>query len=496
MSITEDIRSALKSRYSLVYICTQEEVRLVKDIKAICNDTNSQLLIWNFAKEDKDPLSYLVANATESRSIYVLQDAHTFLNDQGALGSKFRRYLRNLPEEWKNQEKLIIITAPVLKLHEDIKKDFLVIHDSLPDYDAISSIINGFLTRNSLRKELSDLIVERICLACLGLSERQIQRVLAKSVYKFKRIDESCIDLIIEEKKNIIQQSGILEYYHSKETIDQVGGLDNLKNWLKQRRSAFTMKARDYGLPAPKGLLILGVQGTGKSLTAKAVSSLWHLPLLRLDIGKVFGSLVGESENKIRESLQYAEAISPCILWMDELDKAFSGLGGPQGDSGTSSRVFGTFLTWLQEKEKPVFVVATANDVSNLPPEMLRKGRFDEIFFVDLPNKSELREIIKIHITKTDRNPQDFNLVSLVESSSGFTGAEIEQSVIDAMYSAFERDDEFTTKDILEAMSNTVPLSKFMKERVDELRLWAKDRARRASEALVLGDSSDPEVLV
>lgn len=496
MSISEDIRSALKSRYSLVYICTQEEVRLLKDIKVICNDTNSQLLIWNFAKEDKDPLSYLVANATDSRSIYVFQDAHTFLNDQSALGNKFRRYLRNLPEEWKNQEKLVIITAPILKLHEDIKRDFLVIHDTLPDYEAISSIINGFLIRNSLRNELSDLIVERICLACLGLSERQIQRVLAKSVYKFKRIDETCIDLIIEEKRSIIQQSGILEYYHSKETIDQVGGLANLKKWLKQRRTAFSIKARDYGLPTPKGLLILGVQGTGKSLTAKAVSSLWHLPLLRLDIGKVFGSLVGESENKIRESLQYAEAISPCILWMDELDKAFSGLGGPQGDSGTSARVFGTFLTWLQEKEKPVFVVATANDVSNLPPEMLRKGRFDEIFFVDLPNKTELREIIKIHITKTDRNPQDFNIVSLVESSSGFTGAEIEQSVIDAMYSAFERGEEFTTKDILEAMSNTVPLSKFMKERVDELRLWARDRARRASEALFLGDPSDPEVLV
>lgn len=496
MNIVDELKSALKARYSLVYICTQEEVRLVKDIKSICSETNSQLMIWNFAKEDKDPLSFLVANATESRSIYILQDAHTFLNDQGALGSKFRRYLRNLPEEWKNQEKLIVITSPVLKLHEDIKKDFLVIHDKLPDYEMISSSINGFLSRNDLRKDLSDLIVERICLACLGLSERQIQRVLAKSAYKYKRIDESCIDLIIEEKRNIIQQSGVLDYYHSKETIDQVGGLDNLKKWLKQRRSAFTMKARDYGLPAPKGLLILGVQGTGKSLTAKAVSSLWHLPLLKLDIGKVFGSLVGESENKIRESLQYAEAISPCILWMDEIDKAFSGLGGPQGDSGTSSRVFGTFLTWLQEKEKPVFVVATANDVSNLPPEMLRKGRFDEIFFVDLPNKTELREIIKIHIAKTDRNPQDFNLVSLVDSSSGFTGAEIEQSVIDAMYSAFERDDEFNTQDILEAMSHTVPLSKFMKERVDELRLWAKDRARRASEALVLGDSSDPEVLV
>jgi ATP-dependent 26S proteasome regulatory subunit len=492
----DELKLAHKARYSLVYICTQEEVRLVKDILSICKETNSQLIVWNFARDDKDPLSFLMANTTDGRSIFVLQDAHTFLNDQGALGHKFRRYLRNLPEEWKNQEKLVVITAPILKLHEDIKKDFLVIYDSLPEYEAISTLINGFLTRNNLRNELSDLIVERICLACLGLSERQILRVLSKSVYKLRRIDESCIDLIIEEKRNIIQQSGVLDYYHSKETIDQVGGLDNLKKWLKQRRSAFTIKAKDYGLPTPKGLLILGVQGTGKSLTAKAVSSLWHLPLLRLDIGKVFGSLVGESENKIRESLQYAEAISPCILWMDELDKAFSGLGGPQGDSGTSSRVFGTFLTWLQEKDKPVFVVATANDVSTLPPEMLRKGRFDEIFFVDLPNKAELREIIKIHIAKTDRNPQDFNLISLVDSSSGFTGAEIEQSVIDAMYSAFERDDEFTTKDILEAMSNTVPLSKFMKERVDELRLWAKNRARRASEALVLGDSSDPEVLV
>ena len=469
---------------------------MLKDIKHICNDTNSQLKIWNFAKEDKDPLSYLLANATESRSIYVLQDAHTFLNDQGALGNKFRRYLRNLPEEWKNKEKLIIITAPVLKIHEDIRKDFLVIYDTLPDYDAIFEIINGFLTRNDLKKELSDLIIERICMACLGLTEVQINRVLAKSVYKFRRIDESCIDLIIEEKRNIIQQSGILEYFHSKETIDQVGGLDNLKNWLKQRRAAFSLKAKDYGLPTPKGLLILGVQGTGKSLTAKAVSLLWHLPLLRLDIGKVFGSLVGESESKIREALQYAEAISPCILWMDELDKAFSGLNGPQGDSGTSARVFGTFLTWLQEKEKPVFVVATANNVSNLPPEMLRKGRFDEIFFVDLPNKTELNEIIKIHITKTERNPRDFNLISLVEASSGFTGAEIEQSIIDAMYSAFERDEEFTTDDIHEAMSKMIPLSKFMKEEVDKLRYWVKDRARPASDDVVQKESSKPEVIL
>jgi len=252
MNIVDELKSALKARYSLVYICTQEEVRLVKDILSICKETNSQLIVWNFARDDKDPLSFLMANTTDGRSIFVLQDAHTFLNDQGALGHKFRRYLRNLPEEWKNQEKLVVITAPILKLHEDIKKDFLVIYDSLPEYEAISTLINGFLTRNNLRNELSDLIVERICLACLGLSERQILRVLSKSVYKLRRIDESCIDLIIEEKRNIIQQSGVLDYYHSKETIDQVGGLDNLKKWLKQRRSAFTIKARDYGLPAPK----------------------------------------------------------------------------------------------------------------------------------------------------------------------------------------------------------------------------------------------------
>ena len=496
MSLIDNLSLAIKSRFSLVYIQTQEEERLLNEINTLCSKMGTEYSVWNFAREDKDPLSYLVQNANKHKAVFVLQDAHIFLNDSGALGNKFRRYLRNLPEEWKNQEKVVIITAPVVKIHDDIKKDFLVILDKLPDYTAISELIKGFLLRNDLQKTLSDLIIERICLACLGLTGRQINRILAKAVYSFQRVDESCIDLIIEEKKNIIQQSGILDFYHTKDTIEQIGGLDNLKNWLKQRRSAFTLKARDYGLPTPKGLLILGIQGTGKSLTAKAVSSLWHLPLLRLDIGKVFGSLVGESESKIREALSYAEAISPCILWMDELDKAFNGIGGTQGDSGTSARVFGTFLTWMQEKEKPVFIVVTANDIANLPPEMLRKGRFDEIFFVDLPNNNEIKEIYRIHIEKTLRDSHEYNLIHLVNASSGFTGAEIEQAIIDAMYSAYVRDEEYTTDDILTAIKNTVPISVLMKERIDELRQWARSRARFASVGDEIEDTTKPEVIL
>ncbi len=496
MNLINDLVLSIKSRYSLIYIQTQEEETLLASLRDACKQNNYEFTSWNFAKDDKDPLSFLQALNKDGKGVIVLQDAHTFLNDNSALGSKFRRHLRNIPEEWKNKERAVIITAPVLKIHDDMKKDFLILYDKLPDFEEISDIIGGFLSRNQLSSSLSPLMVERICLACLGLTQRQINRILAKTIYKNKRIDESCIDLIIEEKKNIIQQSGVLEFYHSKETIDNVGGLDELKKWLKQRRTAFSIKARDYGLPSPKGLLILGVQGTGKSLTAKAVSSLWHLPLLRLDIGKVFGSLVGESESKIRESLQYAEAISPCILWMDELDKAFGGMNGPQGDSGTSARVFGTFLTWLQEKDKPVFVVATANDISNLPPEMLRKGRFDEIFFVDLPNEDEIKDIVKIHIAKTQRNPQDFNMIKLVEASKGFTGAEVEQAIADAMYNAFERDEEYNTADILTSLASTIPLSRFMRERVEELRLWAKDRARKASKHDSGDGQTNPEVII
>jgi len=305
---------------------------------------------------------------------------------------------------------------------------------------------------------------------------------LATTILKNKKLDERCLSDIIDEKKNIIGQNKVLEFHDTTETISNIGGLDNLKNWLKLRSKAFSNEAKEYGLPLPKGLLMLGVQGTGKSLTAKAVASYWRLPLLKFDLGRVFGSLVGESESRIREALKIAETISPCILWVDEIDKAFAGLQGAQGDSGTSARVFGTLITWMQDKNKPVFIVATANDISKLPPELLRKGRFDEIFFVDIPNRREREEIFKIHIKKTMRDIKQYDLALLVENSNKFTGAEIEQAVKDGMYIAFADDErDYVTNDILTALEDTVPISQMMKEHIDRLIEWAHTSARFAS---------------
>jgi SpoVK/Ycf46/Vps4 family AAA+-type ATPase len=286
----------------------------------------------------------------------------------------------------------------------------------------------------------------------------------------------------VAEKKKLIRKSGLLEYYDFSESIDSVGGLDKLKDWLKQRGMAFTQKARDFGLPEPKGMLLLGVQGCGKSLAAKAASSLWRLPLLKLDMGKIFDAYLGSSEKNIREAIKIAEALSPNILWLDEIDKAFSGMGSKQsGDFGVSARVLGTFLTWMQEKTSPVFVLATANNIENLPPELLRKGRFDEIFFVDLPTDDERNNIFKIHFNKRKRNPDSFNIPGLVEKTKGFTGAEIEQLIISGLYRAFAEDREIEDKDIFNEIEETVPLSVTYKEHIASLRKWAENRARAAT---------------
>ena len=263
------------------------------------------------------------------------------------------------------------------------------------------------------------------------------------------------------------------------ETPDDVGGLGVLKEWLRLRERAFTQEARDYGLPAPKGIALIGIPGTGKSLTAKMIGGLWRLPLLRLDVGSLFGSLVGESEERARRALRLAETVAPCIVWIDEMEKALAH-GGL--DSGTSTRVFGTILTWMQEKTAPCFVVATANDISALPPELLRKGRFDEIFFLDLPTLEERKEILAVNLRKRKRLPQDFDLEQLAQESGGYVGAEIEQAIIDAMYLAFNEHREFITKDIAVALKRQVPLSVSQRETIGALRNWLREgRAQSGS---------------
>jgi len=320
---------------------------------------------------------------------------------------------------------------------------------------------------------------ESLVKSAQGLTQDEIESVFARSLVERKRFD---LDIVLEEKKQIIRKSGLLEYYAPDAQIKDVGGLELLKSWLDKRSESFTDKAREFGIPAPKGILLLGVQGCGKSLVAKAVAAQWNLPLLKLDVGRIFGSLVGQSEENIRRAIDVSESVAPCILWADELEKGFAGAsGGGVSDGGTMARVFSTFLTWMQEKTAPVFLMATANDVTKLPPEMLRKGRFDEIFFVDLPDGPEREEILAIHLKKRNRDVSNFNLKVLAKATSGFSGAEIEQVIIGSLYVAYDEKRELMQKDLLAEAKAVIPLSVMMREEVDELRTWAQMRTRPAS---------------
>ena len=322
----------------------------------------------------------------------------------------------------------------------------------------------------------------------MGLTVQEAENAFAKAMVNDGCLNVGDVDLIIQEKSQVIKKNNLLEYVDSKVNIDDVGGLENLKNWLRKRDKSWSSAAAKYGLPAPKGVLLTGVPGCGKSLVAKSISSMWHLPLLRFDVSKVFNMYVGNSESNMREAIKTAEAIAPCILWIDEIEKGFSGLGGG-GDSGTSSRIFGTFLSWMQEKTKPVFVVATANNINGLPSEMMRKGRFDEIFFIDLPTFNERKQIFRVHLESRLKDPtvignftiDENSLNHLADLTEGFGGAEIEQIVIMGLFDAFSQSRSISMNDFENSIKNTVPLSVTQKEQIRSIRDWANIRAVAAT---------------
>jgi SpoVK/Ycf46/Vps4 family AAA+-type ATPase len=375
--------------------------------------------------------------------------------------------------------------SPVQNVPIELEKEVVVLDFPMPTMAELNQVLSQQLTEARSRR-ISTETREKLLKAALGLTRDEAEKVYRKAYVTTNRLTDAEVDIVLSEKKQLIRRNGILEYIEEDETIDSVGGLEELKHWLKQRSNAFTERAREYGLPQPKGMLILGVPGCGKSLIAKTTSRLWGLPLLRLDMGRVYdGSMVGRSEANLRNALKTAESISPVILFIDELDKAFAGgAGSADSDGGTSSRIFGSFLTWMQEKTSPVFVMATANRVERLPGEFLRKGRFDEIFFVDLPTSEERQEIFKIHLGKRRREIARFDIDQLANVSDGFSGAEIEQAIIAAMYEAFAQDREFTQLDIIAAIKSTLPLSKTMTEQVTALRDWARQRARPAASSV------------
>jgi SpoVK/Ycf46/Vps4 family AAA+-type ATPase len=350
----------------------------------------------------------------------------------------------------------------------------------LPTLTDIRTEIERMLAATGL--PLSTKTLEEIVRSCQGLSMERIRRVLSKAIATHGSLEMDDLELILAEKRQIIRQTQILDFVPASEVITDIGGLDNLKDWLLRRGGSFSEQAREYGIPHPRGLLLAGIQGTGKSLTAKAIAHHWHLPLLRLDVGRLFAGLVGESESRTRQMIQLAEALAPCILWIDEIDKAFAGADG-RSDSGTTSRVFGTFITWLAEKTSPVFVVATANNIQSLPPELLRKGRFDEIFFVGLPTTEERKAIFEVHLNHLrPHNLATYDLERLAYETPDFSGAEIEQSLIEAMHLGFSQNRDFTTDDVLESASQIVPLARTAQDQVNFLQEWAASgKARLAS---------------
>jgi ATP-dependent 26S proteasome regulatory subunit len=490
MKFNDELALFLKARYPIIYINTVEEDRVEYVIrKNVKTNLNRSIYSWDFVDgytnnpnnegfAKRNPLQALELierlNA-ETPALFLLKDFNRFLTDLS-----ISRKLRNISRILKLQPKTIIIIGSELTIPKELQDLITVIQFQLPLEEEISQELNRLA--NSLNIRIDSQLFESLTRACQGLSLERIRRVLSKIIATYKTIDENSITVLLSEKKQIISQTEILEYSSVTENINNLGGLDNLKDWLKKRKTAFSLQASNYGLPTPRGLLLIGLQGTGKSLTAKAIANDWQLPLLKLDVGKLFGGIVGESESRLRQMISVAETISPCILWIDEIDKAFSN-NDSKGDSGTSNRILATFTSWLSEKTKPVFVIATANNIDLLPLEIIRKGRFDEIFFLDLPKKEEREEIFKIHLQEFRPNSwESFDYTILAQSSDSFSGAEIRQSIIEGMYHAFYEKREFITDDICLALKELIPLAHLESDQMVRLQNWASSgRIRSAS---------------
>lgn len=478
----------LRACYPLIYVSSSEEERVEKAIASITETMgNRHTYIWDFVDGYQDNpnntnfgrrnplqgLEFLEKLPPNTGGVFILRDFQRFLED-----ISISRKLRNLARKLKAQPKNIVIIASEVNLPAELREVFTVVDFPLPQATEIKEEIERLMVGQSLDDELLTELVR----AAQGLSLERIRRVLTRAIAQNGKLEAEDVELILEEKKQSIRQTQILDYYPAQEQISDIGGLDNLKEWLLRRGGSFSDSARAYGLPYPRGLLLVGIQGTGKSLTAKAIAHHWHLPLLRLDVGRLFGGLVGESESRTRQMINLAEALSPCILWIDEIDKGFSGADG-RGDSGTTSRVFGTFITWLAEKKSPVFVVATANNIQNLPAEVLRKGRFDEIFFVGLPSQDEREAIFAVHLNRLrPHNLEKFDMKRLAYETPEFSGAEIEQTIIEAMHLGFSQNRDFSTDDILMAASQIIPLARTAREQIAFLEQWASSgKARLAS---------------
>lgn len=509
--IVMQLAKFFRARFPYVYITTWEEERAISLIKSIASSEKlvkvpRDVYIWtqtngftlNGQKIDgtnsPDKAIDFIKNLNKN-AVFIMCDFHVYFGIKGRqVDYNVVRRLRDIIGELKtgtNRKNVIFLASEVL-IPESMQKEITILDMPLPSLGEIKAKLDKMISQNNQinATQLDEETKEKLCKAALGLTLQEAENAFALSMVNDGKIDQSDLPVILSEKMQVIKKTGILEFINTDIKISDVGGLENLKNWLNKRNNSWSEAAKKYCLPAPKGVLITGVPGCGKSLTAKAMSAAWQLPLLKLDFGKIFSGLVGSSEENMRKAIKTAEAVAPSILWVDEIEKSLSGVNSSSnGDSGVSTRIFGTFLTWMQEKTAPVFVIATANNISGLPAELLRKGRFDEIFFVDLPTHRERKEIFNLHLKKRLKDEEvaskltidDQLLETLAGMTEGFVGAEIEQVVISALYEAFFNKRPLEFSDLENTIKNVVPLSVTQKEQIFSLRQWANIRAVAAT---------------
>jgi len=495
-----EVDQIIRARYPLLYVVTWEEDRARKLLGMVAVKQQKALLEWSVTdglrtvisakqqggdtgpKRQRDALAMLnEILQTEQPGIYVLKDFHVYMETPEIV-----RQLRDLAHALRQTHKTIVLLSPTLKLPVELEKSASVLDLPLPGYEELSELLHERVANPKVSRQfrinLNAGERDALIRAAQGMTLAEAENAFARAIVRDNVLDAGDIEVVMQEKMQTIRKTGVLEYIEGHEGYEGVGGMDLLKEWLGKRVRAFTREARDYGLPEPRGLMLLGVQGCGKSLVAKTIASAWQLPLLRMDISRIYHAYIGSSEDNMRRALRVAETLAPVVLWIDEAEKAFSGSGSSaSADGGTTERVVGQFLTWMQERTAPVFVVMTANSIDRLPPELLRKGRLDEIFFVDLPRGRERAEIFRIHLNKVRRDHKNFDLRELVKASDGFSGSEIEQAIISAMHDSFAETRDVATGDILKAIQETVPLSRTMREDIARIRTWAGDRARPVS---------------
>ena len=508
-NIVMQLSRLFRARFPYIYLTTWEEERAINLIKKMATSeklikVSREVYIWTQTKGfilngeviegtmSPDKALDFISKCNKN-AIFIMCDFHVYFGVKGRqIDYNVVRKIRDNIAELKTSKyrKNVIFMAPELLIPETMQKEVSLVDLPLPSLDEIKTKLEKMLAQNKQidTTKLDESIKEKLCKAALGLTLQEAENAFALAMVNDGCIDERDLNIILNEKMQVIKKTGILEFINTDIKLSDIGGLENLKNWLNKRNNSWSEAAKKYCLPAPKGVLITGVPGCGKSLTAKAMSAAWQLPLLKLDFGKIFSGIVGSSEENMRKAIKTAEAVAPSILWVDEIEKSLSGINS-NGDSGTSSRIFGTFLTWMQEKTAPVFVIATANNISGLPAELLRKGRFDEIFFVDLPTKNERKEIFKLHLEKRLQDKEVASKIEindelydkLADLTEGYVGAEIEQIVISALYEAFFQKRPLEISDLENTIKNVVPLSVTQKEQILALRQWANIRAVTAT---------------